>query len=133
MEKQLTIKSEIKNIQEVEKLIDNISEELKLNKTLYGNVLISVFEAVNNAIMHGNKQDQERDVNIRITHDDKERKLMIYVKDQGKGFNYYNIPDPTSEQNLESVNGRGIFLMKQLSDGIIFHEDGSMVEIIFKL
>ncbi len=133
MEKQLTIKSEIKNIQEVEKLIDNISEELKLNKTLYGNVLISVFEAVNNAIMHGNKQDQERDVNIRIVHDDKERKLMIYVKDQGKGFNYYNIPDPTSEQNLESVNGRGIFLMKQLSDGIIFHEDGSMVEIIFKL
>lgn len=133
MEKQLTIKSEIKNIQEVEKLIDNISEELKLNKTLYGNVLISVFEAVNNAIMHGNKQEQEREVNIRITHDDKERKLMIYVKDQGKGFNYYNIPDPTSEQNLESVNGRGIFLMKQLSDGIIFHEDGSMVEIIFKL
>ncbi len=133
MEKQLTIKSEIKNIQEVEKLIDTISEELKLNKTLYGNVLISIFEAVNNAILHGNKQEENKDVNIKIMHDDKERKLLIYVKDQGKGFNYYNIPDPTSEQNIESVNGRGIFLMKQLSDGIIFHDDGSMVEIIFKL
>ncbi len=133
MEKQLTIKSKIENIQEVEKLIDNISEELKLNKTLYGNVLISIFEAVNNAILHGNKQEENKDVNIKIKHDAKERKLLIYVKDQGKGFNYYNIPDPTSEQNIESVNGRGIFLMKQLSDGIIFHDDGSMVEIIFKL
>ncbi len=133
MEKQLTIKSEIKNIQEVEKLIDTISEELKLNKTLYGNVLISIFEAVNNAILHGNKQEENKDVNIKIKHDDKERKLLIYVKDQGSGFNYYNIPDPTSEQNIESVNGRGIFLMKQLSDGIIFHDNGSMVEIIFKL
>lgn len=133
MEKQLTIKSKIENIQEVEKLIDNISEELKLNKTLYGNVLISIFEAVNNAILHGNKHEENKDVNIKIKHDAKERKLLIYVKDQGKGFNYYNIPDPTSEQNIESVNGRGIFLMKQLSDGIIFHDDGSMVEIIFKL
>jgi serine/threonine-protein kinase RsbW len=133
MEKHLKIKSDIQNVQKVESLIDDVTKNLKVDKTLYGNILISVFEAVNNAIIHGNKGDKEKNVNIDLKYDRRDRKLNISVEDEGNGFNYYNIPDPTAKENLENINGRGIFLMKQLSDEIIFHNNGSKVEVNFKI
>ena len=58
---------------------------------------------------------------------------MIRVEDQGNGCDYENIPDPTAPENLENVNGRGIFLMEKLSDSIEFSKKGAIVELAFKI
>ncbi|MBN1185111.1 MAG: ATP-binding protein [Bacteroidales bacterium] len=131
MEKSIKIPSKIESLREIEKLIDDIAAEYKLTSEVYGNVLIASLEAVNNAIMHGNKQDNSKEVDVAFILD--KSKLRVQVKDQGPGFDYNNIPDPTAPENLENINGRGIFLMQKLSDNISFSDEGSLVELIFNI
>jgi len=129
MKMSLVIKSEIENLRLVEKFIDDISEKLKLSDEIYGNILIATLEAVNNAIIHGNKERKDLDVEIN-TEKDKEG-LHLTVKDQGPGFDYSHIPDPTAPENIEKINGRGIFLMEKLTDRIEFEENGALVKLTF--
>ena len=96
----------------------------------YGKILVSTLEAVNNAITHGNKSEIEKMVDIEISY--KKEKLKITVKDEGAGFIPEEIPDPTTPQNIESVNGRGIFLMSHLADEVKFSKQGNAVTIFFK-
>ncbi len=131
MERKLIIPSKIDNLRKVEKVIDEISAEYKIVEDQYGNILIAALEAANNAILHGNKLDEKKNVNILFSIN--EKVLKIRVEDQGNGFDYSNIPDPTAPENLENVNGRGIFLMEKLSDSIEFLNKGSIVELTFKL
>jgi serine/threonine-protein kinase RsbW len=131
MEKSLNISSKIDNLRVVEKLIDEISTECNLSSEIYGNILIATLEATNNAIMHGNKLDEGKLVNIFCSFDQDE--LVISVTDQGKGFDYHNIPDPTAPENIENNTRRGVFLMEKLSDKISFFDNGSKVELTFKV
>ena len=102
-----------------------------MSSEVYGNVLIATLEAANNAILHGNKLDENKDVNLLFKWD--ETRLECVVTDQGKGFNYKDIPDPTAPGNVEKVNGRGVFLMEKLSDDINFMENGRKVSLVFNL
>jgi serine/threonine-protein kinase RsbW len=131
MRKDLNISSEIGNLRLVEKAIDELSLELDLSDEIYGNVLVATMEATNNAIIHGNNSDPSKEVKIEIEIDSKQ--LVVHIEDQGKGFDHMNIPDPTAPENLEKINGRGIFLMERLSDEILYLSDGSIVELKFKL
>ena len=131
MRKDLNIPSEIGNLRLVEKAIDELSLELDLSDEVYGNVLVATMEATNNAIIHGNNSDPSKNVRIEIQCIEKE--LQVQIEDQGIGFDYSNIPDPTAPENLEKINGRGIFLMERLSDEINYHDDGRIVELKFKL
>ena len=131
MERVLNITSRIESLREVEKMVDEISTACSMSSEVYGNVLIATLEAANNAILHGNKLDENKDVNLEFTWDD--NRLELVVTDQGKGFNYKDIPDPTAPGNVEKVNGRGVFLMEKLSDDINFMENGSKVTLIFNL
>lgn len=131
MEKEITIQSKLDNISHVEKLVDEISEQCKLSSDVYGKILIATIEAVNNSIVHGNKLDVSKtvDVGFQITSSS----IHIYVKDQGPGFNFDNVPDPTKPENIENVSGRGVFLMKNLADSIFFNKNGSQIELVFNL
>lgn len=131
MRKDLNIPSEIGNLRLVEKAIDELSLELDLSDEIYGNVLVATMEATNNAIIHGNNSDPKKNVRIEIHCQDKE--LKVHIEDQGIGFDHKNIPDPTSPENLEKINGRGIFLMERLSDEILYLEEGRIVELKFNL
>jgi serine/threonine-protein kinase RsbW len=131
MERVLNITSRIENLREVEKMVDEISTACSMSSEVYGNVLIATLEAANNAILHGNKLDENKDVNLAFKWDDNQ--LELVVTDQGKGFNYKDIPDPTAPGNVEKVNGRGVFLMEKLSDDINFMENGSKVSLTFNL
>ena len=131
MRKDLNIPSEIGNLRLVEKAIDELSTELDLSDEVYGNVLVATMEATNNAIIHGNNSDPSKNVKIEIQMLEKELKVLI--EDQGIGFDHKNIPDPTSPENVEKINGRGIFLMERLSDEILYLEEGRIVELKFKL
>ena len=131
MIKDLYFPSDIGNLRLVEKAIDELSLELDLSDEVYGNVLVATMEATNNAIIHGNRSDPDKKVRIEIKMINKE--LMVHIEDQGKGFDHMNIPDPTAPENLEKINGRGIFLMERLSDEILYIEEGRIVELKFKL
>lgn len=123
------IPSIVENIRMIESFIDNAKERFHLDEDLYGNIMIAVTEAVNNAIRHGNGGNSSKNVFLSLTlHDNL---LKFVVKDEGPGFNYDSLPDPTSPENLEKPGGRGIFLMKHLSDQVEFHENGKTVELSF--
>ena len=127
----LSLASEIKSLHEVERLIDEVCTDYHINEDFYGNMLIAVTEAVNNAIVHGNKMNEKK--SIEVVFEPTETEFMFQVMDQGSGFDYTNIPDPTSPENIEKPNGRGIFLMKNLADNITFHDNGKIVELRFKI
>ncbi|MBN2348279.1 MAG: ATP-binding protein [Bacteroidales bacterium] len=131
MEKKFKIASKIENLRKIEKLVDDLSVEYNISSDKYGNILIAALEAANNAILHGNKLQEDKNVNISIIRD--QNKLKIIVEDEGTGFDYSNIPDPTAPENIENVNGRGIFLMEKLSDGISFSRNGATVELEFNI
>lgn len=125
----IEIASSLENITEVETMIDSVCEDLDLTEDNYGNVLIAVTEAVNNAIIHGNESEQEKLVKVSV--EQTEGKVVFTVADQGAGFDFENVPDPTAPENIEKIDGRGIFLMKSLSDGVDFDKGGSEVSITF--
>ncbi len=131
MEMNINIESRIENLIKVERLVDEISTQCKLSSEIYGNVLIATLEAANNAILHGNKLDEKKDVKIRFEWNKKE--LNLIVTDQGPGFDPESIPDPTAPENLEKVSGRGVFLMEKLSDDIKYTDNGRRVQLTFNL
>src|SRR5882762_1186819 len=120
--KMLKIASKIENLTLVEKLINDICSELKVNEDHYGNILVALTEAVNNAIQHGNKGNPEKTIDIKLISSGEES-LSFTIEDQGEGFDYHNLPDPTAPENIESPNGRGVFLMKNLSDKVEFFNE----------
>lgn len=130
MYKKLKIGSEISNLRVVEKAIDDVSAELEVKENCYGKILVSTMEAVNNAIMHGNKADIKKFVEIKFLYRKKE--LFISVEDEGQGFNPREIPDPTRPENIENLKGRGVFLMSKLADRIEFNKKGNRVTMSFK-
>lgn len=131
MERVIKILSKIENLRKVEKIIDELSGEFNIGEDIYGNILIASLEATNNAIMHGNKLDETK--NVTITFNLIETKLLVKVDDEGKGFDFKHIPDPTAPENIENIDGRGIFLMEKLSDNILFKRNGATVELEFNL
>ena len=127
----LVINSNINNISEVEKLIDQVCEDLNIKEDIYGNILIAVTEAVNNSILHGNASNEELKVTIEVVKKESNTEVVFTVSDEGKGFDFNHLPDPTAPENLEKPDGRGIFLMKNLSDNVEFFNNGSKVSITF--
>jgi serine/threonine-protein kinase RsbW len=131
MQKKFKIKSSINNLRIVENTIDNVTNEYGINQDSYGKIMVSVLEAVNNAIVHGNKSDIKKFVEIEIFLN--KNILKIMVSDEGKGFKPRDIPDPTKPENIESTNGRGVFLMSKLADEIEFNKRGNRVKMTFKI
>ena len=125
----IQIPSLSENIRMIESFIDNSREKFNLNEDIYGNIMIAVTEAVNNAIKHGNKNDSSKNVSISLSLE--ENLIKFKIEDEGKGFDYNNLPDPTAPENLEKPGGRGVFLMKHLSDEVEFKEGGRIVELCF--
>jgi serine/threonine-protein kinase RsbW len=131
MQKSVRIFSKPGNIRIIENIIDDISGEKSLSADLYGKVLIATVEAVNNAIIHGNKSNENKKVYVNFAS--REKELKICIEDEGEGFDHKSIPDPTAPENIENIHGRGVFLMTKLSDKITFKERGRIVELIFKI
>lgn len=117
------------NIRMIESFIDNSKEKFHLNDDLYGNIMIAVTEAVNNAIKHGCKNNSDKSVSLALSLTDETIKFKI--EDDGSGFDFHNLPDPTAPENIEKPGGRGIFLMKHLADEVSFTSNGSVVELSF--
>lgn len=128
---QIQIPSLSENIRIIESFIDNAKEKYALDDDIYGNIMIAVTESVNNAILHGNGGDKSKNVDLQLLLE--ENTIRFTVEDQGEGFKYDELPDPTAPENLGKPGGRGIFLMKNLCDEVTFKEEGRVVELTFYL
>ena len=130
MYKKIRIESEVDNLRIVENAIDEATTVIGISQDYYGKILVSAMEAVNNAILHGNRSVPEKIVDIEIEF--KSNKLQIRVTDEGQGFRPETVPDPTTPENIEALSGRGIYLMSHLADKIEYNDKGNSVTMTFK-
>jgi serine/threonine-protein kinase RsbW len=129
--KEICISSHPSNIVQIENFVENFREEHGISEDVYGNMLVAIIEAANNAIIHGNETDHSKQVSVCLQ---RERNIITcIIRDEGSGFDFNHVPDPTAPENIEKEGGRGIFLMKHLSDLVVFSNDGSHVEIQFRV
>lgn len=126
---ELSFESKPENIAIVERLIDEMCEQHSVIEEHYGDILIAMTEGVNNAIVHGNKLDINKSVSVE--YEKRGKDLFFRISDEGAGFDYENLPDPTAPENLERPNGRGVFLMRNLADECLFEDNGRIVELVF--
>jgi len=128
----LQLPSRIDSITIVENFIDGLSEKYKFSDEIYANVLTCLSEAVINGIIHGNHENPEKKVylNLEVVED---KRLIFTIFDEGDGFDFNNLPDPTAPENLENLTGRGVFIIKRLADQCIFNSKGNELELHFKI
>ena len=77
---------------------------------------MAVREAVTNAMVHGNQEDEAK--SVEVIFNCHENELEVEIRDQGEGFDPAHVPDPTDPENLMKTSGRGIFLMRTFMDEI---------------
>lgn len=131
-QKKVVIASKPENLSIIENFIEQLQEDFKVKEDVYGNIVISLTEAVNNAINHGNKRDPEK--NVKVTaYLQNPFLLAITVEDEGSGFNYASIPDPTLPENMLSESGRGVFIMRAITDGFEYQKNGSSLTMLFNI
>jgi serine/threonine-protein kinase RsbW len=124
--KEITISSDPKNLELVENFVSEILDLLNLGLELRSKVLVCLNEAVFNSIAHGNKFEKDKKVIIQSYICSKY--LYFRIIDEGLGFDFRNLPDPTSDENKHKEEGRGIFIIRKISDGIIYKDKGNIVE-----
>lgn len=123
--------SDTRSISHIEPLVCTVFESNRINYDHFGNVLVALTEATNNAIQHGNRCNPEK--SVEISYNCGSNMLYFMVRDEGCGFDPENLPDPTDPENLETPNGRGVFLMRRLADSVVFENNGTKVILGFKI
>lgn len=125
------IPSSLSHIHVIEDYIESIRKEHSINDSIYGNIHLAVVEAVTNAIVHGNQSNSSKEVFFKSIKE--EQKIKFIIKDQGSGFDIQSVPDPTLPENVDKLNGRGVFLIQYLADEVTFEENGSIINMTFSL
>ena len=115
----------------IDDFVKHICQRYRVRSDKHGDMLISLTEAVTNAIIHGNNKDESKQVQIQLSK--KPNCIAFKVSDEGRGFDYKSLPDPTAPGNVTKCGGRGVYLMRCLSDQIEFHDNGRTVEMRFKI
>jgi len=128
----LQLPSRIDSITTLENFIDTLRGKYSFSDEVYANVLTCLSEATVNAIIHGNKENPNKKVYINLEVIE-EKRLIFTISDEGNGFNFNNLPDPTAPENLENLTGRGVFIIKRLADQCIFNSRGNELELHFKI
>jgi serine/threonine-protein kinase RsbW len=113
---ELTLPSRIEAVNEAASVVARILGELGANEQLMFGIDMAIREAVTNAVVHGNKRDDSKQVRVEIKSSQQE--IEISVRDQGPGFNPTEVPDPTTAENLMKTSGRGIFFMRNFVDEV---------------
>ena len=123
--------SELKNLKSASQKVLDFLRNLKLQETVLFDIRLCFEEAFINAVKYGSKSDSRLSVNIEVVKKDKE--VEVVVSDQGKGFDFTQSSDPTTEENRDKLSGRGVFLIRNLMDKVIFEKNGSCLRMIKKI
>lgn len=125
----LILKSDLQELNKLEDFVKDVEAAAELSEEVGGNIMLLLSEAVANGIIHGNKQNPEKDVTIEAFV--KEHIVEIVVSDEGAGFNPQEIPNPLAEENLLKTGGRGVYLMKEYADEVWYNEKGNQIKLTF--
>lgn len=128
MKESITILSNIKYIKKISSRIVDLLMEHKIDKSCIFDIRLSVEESVINAIEHGNKKNEKLKVNVSFSIDDK--RIEIDIEDQGKGFDHFTLPDPTKNNNVLRIHGRGVYLVHKLMDKVEYNDKGNRVKLV---
>lgn len=120
---ELILPTDLGRIQEVEDFTDKVAKEGNFSEEERDSLAIAVTETVNNAMIHGNKTDKNKNVYIEYLLSDVD--LTIRVRDEGCGFDPEDVADPRDPENLLKERGRGIFIVKTLMSDVSYVHDGS--------
>ena len=127
---ELSIDSKLEFVDLVASVTKSVTAKLGFEEDDASWIELAVHEAVINAIMHGNKNANDKQVDVRfVTEPDA---VTIYVRDHGEGFDPAQLPDPTDSDHLLNPSGRGIFYMRTFMDEVeysIHPEGGSVVRM----
>lgn len=127
----IEVESDPNNLITVEEFVNYFAKDLGLSNDQLSALLLAVTEATTNAIVHANKCDVSKLVSVDAHIEDS--KLIVKVKDEGKGFDPSSIPDPTKPENLLKDSGRGVYLMKVYMDEVRYNITPSGTETILIL
>lgn len=125
----LVFPSQVEYIEKVEALTEKACAHAKFSEDERDSMAIAVTEAVNNAILHGNKKNPDKNVHVTIsaTVDT----VRVVILDEGDGFNPQKIDNPLEPQNLLKESGRGVFIVRSLMDEVSFNFSKGGTEITF--
>lgn len=129
--KEIVLESSFDEVEHLEDYVNELQDWADFNDEDYARIMLTLSEAVTNAIVHGNKENPEKQVKVRSELSDGE--LAITVKDEGAGFDPSKIPNPLKDENLLNIGGRGVYLIKEYADDLQFYENGTKLEMLFKL
>jgi serine/threonine-protein kinase RsbW len=122
----LIISSKESELQRVEEFINEVFAFYNFPKTCFNKVLLCISEATINAIAHGNKGDHRKKVELNV--DCKTHLISVQITDQGEGFDFTSILDPTHKENIMKESGRGIHIIKSLAKTFSFNEKGNSLQ-----
>jgi CheY-like chemotaxis protein/anti-sigma regulatory factor (Ser/Thr protein kinase) len=134
-------------------LQDNLSRLKVCDENDLIRVAVALREAMSNAIIHGNlgvdsslretderlyyaqveerkHQEPHNRRNVYVTAEESRRQAVYIVRDEGAGFDPHSLPDPTAEENLDRISGRGLFLIRMFMDEVAFNEKGNEIKMI---
>jgi len=121
----MEIPSDIRAAGQVEqRLLDAVARHGYSEECTFA-IRLALEEALTNAIKHGNGEDPDKRVQVRFDVDDE--RVVISIRDQGKGFDPGSLPDPTADENLEKPAGRGVMLMRAYTDELTYRDQGREV------
>ena len=131
---ELTLPSRIEAVNKAATAVAEILGRLGVSEEAAFRIDMAVREAVTNAVLHGNKQDESK--LVRVTLASSPEMIEITVHDEGAGFNPAEVPDPTAEMNILKTSGRGIFFMRNFMDEVDWlgrPEGGTTVRMIKRI
>ena len=117
----LNLQSDLSKLPEIELFLDDVMQQFNVKDDFLGIMSVPLQECVKNAMVHGNKCDKNKRVNIEIQC--KRSKLQFSVTDEGQGFDY----DSFLQKKTEQHQGNGLLLMKMLTEDLSFSKNGSQV------
>ena len=130
---ELRFASRIEAVDEAAAAVAEFLNRLGIGEDIAFGIDMAVREAVTNAVVHGNKLDKAKEVELTLRNTPEV--FEISVHDQGSGFNPNEVPDPTTEENILKTSGRGIFFMRNFMDEVDWSADpkgGTSVRMIKK-
>lgn len=117
---ELTIPSRLEEMQAVHALIADAVKEYRLSDEMAHWIELTISESMINAIQHGNKADPTKKASLKISSNG--NSIEIIVEDQGNGFAFDKIADPTDVANLLKPSGRGILIIRSFMDEVDLSE-----------
>lgn len=127
----LELPNDLQTIEHVVEYVIRRCECTRDDAEMAMNLRVGLTEALSNAMLYGNERDPSKRVRVEVCLDG--GRVTARVTDEGNGFDPESVPDPTEPANLTKPCGRGLFLMRQLCDEVLFNDKGNSVTLVVRV